>query len=138
MLELNPKLVPSHTLYPCNSHGYSYYQETVTTADTLTMDVYTKPIKENTEKCCEVCTVEGEEKYYSIARQWTIAGPWNCGESCMRPEDYDTYLLYEPNLLPANGTNTPCLDNGYDIYLETETHGKGELEMTLDMYTKDQ
>jgi hypothetical protein len=57
----------------------------------------------------------------------------------MRPEDYETYLKFEPNLLPAaSNTTTPCLDNGYDIYLETESHGAGNVKMTLDMYTKEQ
>lgn len=55
----------------------------------------------------------------------------------MQPEDYDNYLQFEPNLLPAN-SSTPCLDNGYDIFLSTETHGKGEMAMALDMYTKEQ
>ena len=55
----------------------------------------------------------------------------------MRPEDYETYLRFEPNLLAAN-SSTPCLDNGYDIYLETVSHGPGDLALTLDMYTKDQ
>jgi hypothetical protein len=57
----------------------------------------------------------------------------------MRPEDYETFLKFEPNLLPAaSNTTTPCLDNGYDIYLETESHGAGNVKMTLDMYTKEQ
>ena len=56
MLALNPELVPSHTLYPCHSHGFSHYLETVTNDDTLTMDVYTHPAKKDTDKCCE-CTL---------------------------------------------------------------------------------
>ena len=56
MLELNPQLVPSHTIYPCQSHGFSEYVETVTSGvepDELTMDVYIKPIQTTKEKCCE-------------------------------------------------------------------------------------
>jgi hypothetical protein len=56
MLLLNPKLIPSHTIYPCNSHGYSTYLETVSNGaepGELTMDVYIKPMKSTTEKCCE-------------------------------------------------------------------------------------
>ena len=48
------------------------------------------------------------------------------------------YLKFEANLLPANTTNTPCLDNGFDIYLETEALGAGSLEVELDSYTKAQ
>lgn len=53
MLALNPNLVPSHTLYPCHSHGYTEYIETPTVDNTLTMDVYTLPAKADMVKRCE-------------------------------------------------------------------------------------
>lgn len=82
-------------------------------------------------KCCVgACEVEGEEKYYSIDDRTDM-----CGECCMMPEDYDLYHKFETNLLPAfNGTVTPCSDLQYDIYVETETHGAGPVQMTLDLY----
>lgn len=85
------------------------------------------------QKCCEGdCAAEGTAKYYSIAK--TPLGGTNCGECCMYPEDYDLYLKFEPNLLPANNTN-PCFEFGFPLYLKTEVHGFGSVKMTLDMYT---
>lgn len=55
----------------------------------------------------------------------------------MNPSDYDTYKKFEKGLEKANST-TPCLDLGYSIYLETETHGSLNVKMTLDMYGPDQ
>lgn len=120
---------------------------------------------QTTEKCCEgkhfafntffcfaylipqhfyifalgACQVEGDGKYYSIVQQFGKFGPWNCGESCFPPEDYEMYLKFEPNLLPAPQNVTEvCKSFGYDIFLETATHGAGPVAITLDMYTKEQ
>ena len=42
-------------------------------------------------------------------------------------------------MLPApDNTTTPCLDFGYDIYFDTETHSAGPVAMVVDMYTKEQ
>ena len=53
----------------------------------------------------------------------------------MSPDDYDLYHKFEKNLLPAEGTNTPCADHGYPRYKKTLTHGAGPIKMTFDMYT---
>ena len=80
----------------------------------------------NCEKCCEgICEIDGEEKYFSLDSRTN-----NCGECCMRPEDYDLYHKFEKNLLPANDTVTPCLDLHYNVYLETVTHGAGMLDVS--------
>mgnify|MGYP003385198470 CR=1 FL=1 len=86
----------------------------------------------DTEKCCEgTCTVDGEEKFWSLDDRTGY-----CGECCMKPEDYDLYHKFEKNLLPANST-TICSDLGFNDYLMTETHGAGAVKMTLDMYASD-
>ena len=84
------------------------------------------------EKCCEGVCANDLSKYYSIASD--VRGNVNCGECCMKPEDYELYLKFEPNLLPSNVTD-PCFQFGYPTYFETETHGAGPVKMTLDLYT---
>jgi hypothetical protein len=85
------------------------------------------------EMCCkDACVTTGEEKFYSIDTRHN-----NCGECCMRPEDYDLYKVFEPGLTPANGTVTPCADLNYHTYLETVTHGFMSIKMTLDLYGPD-
>lgn len=80
------------------------------------------------ERCCTDCS-GGTEKYYSIAKLFN-----NCGESCILPEDFKKYKLFEPGLTLAD-TNTPCFDRNYTQYLETTTHGEqGPVQATLDMY----
>ena len=89
---------------------------------------------ENTDNmCCSECTVEGEEKFWSIDDRFN-----QCGEACFKPEDYDKFHKFEKNLLPAGNTNTPCCDNGYCMYKQTTSHGPegSNLEMTFDMYDK--
>eukprot|EP01031_Cornospumella_fuschlensis_P037370 gene37370-45379_t len=54
----------------------------------------------------------------------------------MDPADYDLYKKFEPGLEKAS-TNTPCLDLKYPNYVKTETHGAGNITMTLDMYAPD-
>ena len=83
------------------------------------------------EKCCVTCTNPGEEKYYSIDERRN-----NCGECCMKPEDYDLYKKFEKGLEKAQ-SSTPCADFNYHTYLETETHGFGNITMILDMYAAD-
>ena len=90
-------------------------------------------LSEGDEKCCAgACTVEGEEKFYSIDDRVN-----NCGECCMKPEDYDLYHKFEKNLLPTNSTSI-CSDLHYNQYVDTVTHGAGPVKMTLDMYGPDQ
>ena len=82
------------------------------------------------KKCCEVCS-NGTEKYYSI--------PWlfknNCGESCIKPEDYKKYKLFEPGLTLAN-SSYPCSERGYLNYEKTNIHGFGPLKVAIDFYKK--
>lgn len=82
---------------------------------------------EGDAKCCTTCG-EGTLKYYSIPKIQD-----NCGESCLNPDDYKKYKLFEPGLTLAD-TNTPCADRNYSIYLGTFTHGSPKLNATLDMY----
>lgn len=81
-------------------------------------------------KCCEKCPT-GTDKYYSIP---TL--PENhCGESCIKPEDYIKYKIFEPKLTKAD-TNTPCMNMGYS-YIDSETHGFGPIKIDVDMYVID-
>ena len=82
------------------------------------------------EKCCEVCTVEGEIKYYSID---TIFN--RCGECCMNPDKYWIYHIFESGLTEAEVDNQ-CEVLGYSEYEKTETHGAMGITMTLDKYKK--
>ena len=82
------------------------------------------------EKCCEVCTVEGEIKYYSIDTLWN-----RCGECCINPDKYWIYHIFESGLTEATVDN-PCAEEGYTEYEKTETHGAMGITMTLDKYKK--
>mmetsp|Transcript_1035 Transcript_1035/g.1038 ORF Transcript_1035/g.1038 Transcript_1035/m.1038 type:complete len:105 (-) Transcript_1035:188-502(-) len=85
----------------------------------------------SSELCCQgQCTIQGEEKYYSIDTRHNM-----CGECCMKPEDYDLYKKFEKGLTAANGTVNPCYELNYPTYVQTETHGFGTVTMTLDMYS---
>ena len=79
------------------------------------------------KQCCETCP-EGTDKYYSIP----ILMHGHCGESCIRPEDYNKYKLFEPKLTLAD-TNTPCVDRGF-TYEKTEQHGFGPVKVEVDLY----
>ena len=81
----------------------------------------------STGKCCDTCP-EGQDKYYSIP----ILSKDHCGESCIKPEDYNKYHLLEPKLTKAT-TNNPCLDMGYS-YENTQQHGFGPVKIDVDMY----
>ena len=83
------------------------------------------------EMCCaDACTVEGEEKYYSIDTRHNM-----CGECCMDPKDYNKYHLFEPGLKKAeDGDTSPCTTLEYPNYDSTVTHGSLNIKMTLDLY----
>lgn len=82
------------------------------------------------KKCCETC-IDDTVKYYSIPFFFKN----NCGESCIKPEDYKKYKLFEPSLEIANSTS-PCYDRGFKTYQETKVHGFGPLKVTIDFYKK--
>ena len=86
---------------------------------------------EGDEPCCvDECTVDGEEKYYSIDTRHDL-----CGECCMKPEDYNLYHIFEKGLEKApDGDNSPCTTLGFPKYTETVTHGALNIKMTLDLY----
>lgn len=84
--------------------------------------------------CCGVCNAEaGEIKAYSIDHIFNM-----CGECCLQPGDFWKYKIFELGLTKTDDVaGTPCADNGYSNYKETDTHGvPGVITMTLDMYTK--
>jgi len=80
-------------------------------------------------KCCDVCT-DDTEKYYSIP----FFHQNNCGESCINPDDFIKYKIFEPFLTKAN-TSYPCEDMGFIFYIDTETHGFGPVQIDLDLYS---
>ncbi len=80
-------------------------------------------------KCCENCP-EGTDKYYSIP----LFQHNRCGESCIDPNDYNKYHLFEPKLTKAD-SNTPCLDKGYTYYT-SEQHGFGPVKISVDLFEK--
>ena len=72
----------------------------------------------------------------SIAKQYSIVGQTNCGESCIDPDDEDLYKKLEKNLTPApDGVDDPCYQEGFPVYIETVTHGVGKLAKPVDLYT---
>lgn len=81
------------------------------------------------ESCCIICP-NGLTKYYSVS---TWFG--NCGETCIDPDDYDIYKIFEPGLSIAT-TNTICDDLGYSLYTKTERHGVWPIAISIDMYKK--
>jgi len=76
--------------------------------------------------CCKEC-VAPKVKYYSVD---TPHG--HCGEACMRPEHYQGFKLFEPNLTLAG--NLSCKALGWPVYNSTVTHGVPPITMTLDLY----
>merc|ERR1712110_1293941 len=80
--------------------------------------------------CCAVCP-EGFEKVYSIITKNHL-----CGESCLKPEDYWKYKIFEPKMQIADKPDEPiCAEHGYRHYNQTEVHGfKPLLSIKLDMY----
>jgi len=79
------------------------------------------------QKCCDTCP-EGTDKYYSIP----VLSKNHCGESCIKPEDYNKFKLLEPKLTKAY-SNTPCLVRGF-TYENTEQHSFGPIKIEVDLY----
>merc|ERR1711968_255532 len=97
------------------------------------------PVSAEDEKCCEGTCPNGTKKYYSIAKRLGVVGQTNCGESCIDPADGDLYKKFEKNLTPApDGVDDPCYQNGFPVYLATETHGVGKIAMDVDLYTSNE
>lgn len=96
---------------------------------TLIVNVYSIPISSTLEKCCDVCP-SGTDKYYSTP----FFFKHNCGESCIKPDDFIKYKILEPALTRAN-TSHPCQEKGFTTFVETETHSFGPIKVDLDMYT---
>ena len=80
-------------------------------------------------KCCDICT-DNTEKYYSIP----FFHKKNCGESCINPDDFLKYKIFEPFLTKAN-TSHPCEEMGFIYYVDTETHGFRPVKIDLDLYS---
>ena len=82
------------------------------------------------DMCCETCTNEGTQKYYSIDTSHD-----RCGECCMAPENFTIFKRFETGLTEAT-VDHPCHELGYTEYEITETHGAAGYYMTLDKYKK--
>jgi hypothetical protein len=83
-------------------------------------------------ECCLTCEAP-LIKYYSVDEPHG-----HCGESCMDPNSFDTFKIFEPNLTIADGSTgyKSCADLGWPIYRETVTHGVWPLRVTLDLYDR--
>ena len=86
-------------------------------------------------KCCDgPCTAPGYEKYYSVDVPHGF-----CGETCIHPEAYPLFKVFEKNLTKADGPS-PCKEQfdpsgtKYSVYNSTVTHGVGPLTIKLDLY----
>jgi len=131
-----PGLTKADNDSPCAPLGFPTYDSTVTHGALglkMTLDLYdpVEQVAEDEECCVGACTVEGEEKYYSIDTKHNM-----CGECCMNPADYNKYHLFEPGLTKADN-DSPCGPLGYHTYDSTVTHGAGNIKMTLDLYDPD-
>ena len=84
----------------------------------------------SSQKCCDIC-VNDTEKYYSIP----LTHKTNCGESCLNPDDYKKYKIFEPALTKAN-TPYPCNKKGFITFLDTEIHSIGSIQVELDLFSK--
>lgn len=88
--------------------------------------------------CCKTCTAP-TVKYFS-----TDAPHGFCGETCIKPDQFDEYKLFEANLTkalawishPCQHQYTPSNTKTYTDYTQTVTHGDplGLLTATLDLY----
>ena len=81
------------------------------------------------DRCCEQCP-SGKSKYYSIVESKGL-----CGESCIMPEHYWIYKLLEHGLTEAK-TNTPCADNDYPHYTNTDVHEFLNIKASVDFFDK--
>ena len=104
---------------------YTTLMAGLASASVFKMEVSTTP-------CCVTCPSD-LIMTYSIP---VIGGL--CGESCMKDSDFWKYKMFEPMMQKAaSNTATPCKDNGFTQYKETDTHGIPHvLSMTVDMYQK--
>jgi hypothetical protein len=93
-------------------------------------DKYFPALTQQNEKCCQECE-EGKEKYYSVP----ILNNHNCGESCIDPDEDWKYHLLEPELKRAD-SESPCLDKGFNDYVDTQLHSAGPIKIEVDIYTK--
>ena len=75
----------------------------------LTGIVNSLPGSSGEEKCCDICP-SGTDKYYSTP----FFFKHNCGESCIKPEDYLKYKILEPALTKANSSH-PCQEKGFTM-----------------------
>jgi hypothetical protein len=80
--------------------------------------------------CCKVCS-DDKIKTYSVD-----APHGHCAESCIPPNKFDLYKLFERNLTRSKTNNeTSCANNGYAAYWMTEEHGIPRiLQVEVDMY----
>ena len=91
--------------------------------------------------CCRVC-LSPKAKYISVDHGF--GHPPFCGETCLEPDKYNVYHIFERNLTKAANVSNPCAHeytpNGhkYSVYNSTVTHGwPGVLSVTLDLYGPD-
>ena len=91
--------------------------------------------------CCATC-VPPFYKYISVDHGF--GHPPFCGETCLEPNKYNIYHIFESNLTKAPNISNPCAHeytpNGhkYSVYNQTVTHGwSGLLSVTLDLYGPD-
>eukprot|EP00833_Pecoramyces_ruminatium_P014245 jgi/Orpsp1_1/1188277/evm.model.d7180000063587.1 len=82
------------------------------------------------QKCCDECAEQGKVKFYSIDTKYDM-----CGECCMNPNMFWIFKKFEKGLERAQVAH-PCQELGYNVYVESETHGAMNLKMTLDKYSK--
>ena len=64
-------------------------------------------VAEPTEPCCSSCDDPDRSKYYSIDLRHGF-----CGESCMKPEHYRFFKLFEPTLKRAENAVNVCSSKG--------------------------
>ena len=82
------------------------------------------------DKCCSVCPV-GQEKVF-------VLRSGECGEGCIDPSSFNKIKVFESTLTLAPKSDEPaCLEAGYPIYKNTETHGIPKiLTLQCDFYTQ--
>ena len=99
-------------------------------ATTIALASATGPLGDGTTPCCTTCNNPGNIKTFSIIARNNL-----CGESCIDPDDFWKYKVFEPHLQKAAPNSHPCAAAGYTHYNTTETHGfKPILAIKLDMY----
>lgn len=81
------------------------------------------------QTCCIICT-NGLQKYYSVSNWFE-----SCGETCIDPDHYDIYKIFEPALSRAP-INNICEELGYSLYTKTERQGTWPVKIIFDNYKK--